>query len=145
MYFHCCENRDTNSSIVVSLQGFSKETARGVGVDSHIEIRVSYRIMYKILYIKPTKLHITLQTHINGCGEDLYVSHASVKRNFGGHRKDCAIQDSACLEFGRALTEWKWTFEKRRMVLLVYLIYFTKREKKMYGFLALYALRARKG
>ena len=41
----------------------------------------------------------------NGCGEDLYVSHASVKRNFGGHRKDCAIQDSACLEFGRALTE----------------------------------------
>ena len=62
---HCCENRYTNSSIVVSLQGFSKEAARGVGVDSHIEIRVSYRIMYKILYIKPTKLHITLQTHIN--------------------------------------------------------------------------------
>ena len=25
------------------------------------------------------------------------------------------------------------------MMLLVYLIYFTKREKKMYGFLALYA------
>ena len=65
MYFHCCGNRDTNSSTVVSLQGFSKEAARGVGVDSHIEIRVSYRIMYKILYIKPTKLHITLQTHIN--------------------------------------------------------------------------------
>ena len=54
----------------------------------------------------------------NGCGEDLYVSHASVKQNFGGHRKDCAIQDGACLTNG--------TFG--------ILDIFTKREKKMYVF-----------
>ena len=65
----------------------------------------------------------------NGCGEDLYVSHASVKQNFGGHRKDCAIQDGACLTNG--------TFG--------ILDIFTKREKKMYLFLALYALKAREG
>ena len=65
MLFHCCENRDINSSTVVSLQGFSKEAASGVGMDSHREIRVNYSIMYKILYIKPKKLLITSQTHIN--------------------------------------------------------------------------------
>ena len=65
MLFHCCENRDINSSTVVSLQGFSKEAASEVGMDSHIEIRVNYSIMYKILYIEPTNLHITLQTHIS--------------------------------------------------------------------------------
>ena len=65
MLFHCSENRDTNSSTVVSLQGFSKEAASGVGMDFHIEIRVNYNIMYKILYIEPTNLHITLQTYIN--------------------------------------------------------------------------------
>ena len=65
MLFHCSENRDTNSSTVVSLQGFSKEAASEVGMDSHIEIRVNYSIMYKILYIEPTNLHITLQTHIS--------------------------------------------------------------------------------
>ena len=65
----------------------------------------------------------------NGCGEDLYVSYASVKQNFGGYRKDCAIQDGACLTNG--------TFG--------ILDIFTKREKKMYLFLALYALKAREG
>ena len=65
----------------------------------------------------------------NGCGEDLYVSHASVKQNFGGHRKDYTIQDGACLTNG--------TFG--------ILDIFTKREKKMYLFLALYALKAREG
>ena len=36
MYFHCCENRDSNSS-AVSLQGFSKEAPSGDGMDSLIE------------------------------------------------------------------------------------------------------------
>ena len=34
--FHCCENRDTNSSDV-SLQGFSKKAPSGAGMDSLIE------------------------------------------------------------------------------------------------------------
>ena len=40
MYFHCCENRDSNSS-AVSLQGYSKEAPSGAGMDSLSLIRVS--------------------------------------------------------------------------------------------------------
>ena len=37
MYFHRCENRDTNSSTAVSWQDFSKEAASGAGMDSLLE------------------------------------------------------------------------------------------------------------
>ena len=52
MYFHSCENRDTNSS-AVSLQGFSKE-ASGAGMDSLIEHKTGwlwdpvYNFLYRI-------------------------------------------------------------------------------------------------
>ena len=54
------------------------------------------------------------------------------------HRKDGAIQDGECFEFGRAFTKWKWTFENKRMVPLVYLIYllniYVKRKWTFFGF-----------
>ena len=63
-------------------------------------------IMKKLNILKQTVSKKLLTRPVNnGCGEDLYVSHASVKRNFGGHRKDCTTQDGDCLEFGRAFTK----------------------------------------
>ena len=54
------------------------------------------------------------------------------------HRKYGTIKDGKCFEFGRAFTKWKWTFEKKRMVPLVYLIYLlnisVKRKWTFFGF-----------
>ena len=53
-------------------------------------------------------------------------------------QEDGAIQDGECFEFGRAFIKWKSTFEKKRMVPLVYLIYllniYVKRKWMFFGF-----------
>ena len=50
----------------------------------------------------------------NGCGEDSYVSHAVIKRNFGGSTPQVT---------GKLLKGENGLFRKKRMVPLVYLIY----------------------
>ena len=50
----------------------------------------------------------------NGCGEDSYVSHAVIKRNFGGSTPQVT---------GKLLKSENGLFRKKRMVPLVYLIY----------------------
>ena len=47
MYFHCCQNRDTNSS-AVSLQGFSKEAPSGAGLNFDVCETVLATLKHKL-------------------------------------------------------------------------------------------------
>ena len=87
-----------------------------------------FTIMKKLSILKQTvSKKIMTRPANNGCGKDSFVSRDYKTRLRRFHpwrdRKDCAIQDGECFEFERAFKKWKWTFEKKRMVPPMYLIY----------------------
>ena len=64
----------------------------------------------------------------NGCGEDSYVSHAVIKRNFGGSTpqvtgKMAPLKMVNISNLQELLQSENGLFRKKRMVPLVYLIY----------------------
>ena len=78
----------------------------------------------------------------NGYGKDSFVSHAIIKRDFGGSTRDVtgkmAPFKMANVSNLEELLKWKWNFDEKRMVPLVYLIYLLSIYVKMIPYLVRY-------